>query len=153
MVATSYNFPEKHNQIAGIDGRFKLDAQTTLVFHLVGTTSRTFFRDPELDRATACAGLTALPSSRPAAVTRAKLLVVFMNTPITFVFVINPGRNRRASHPRSPQNRRDIPWEDQQTVNREAGSPPIGAMRSGADRHLRKQDNAVFYKIKSILCG
>jgi hypothetical protein len=58
MVATSYNFPEKHNQIAGIDGRFKLDAQTTLVFHLVGTTSRTFFRDPELDRATACAGLT-----------------------------------------------------------------------------------------------
>jgi hypothetical protein len=58
VVATSYNFPEKHNQIAGIDGRFKLDPQTTLVFHVVGTTSHRFFRDPELDTATACASLT-----------------------------------------------------------------------------------------------
>jgi len=58
MVATSYNFPEKHNQIAGVDGRFKLDPQTTLVFHVVGTTSHRYFRDPELDRATACAALT-----------------------------------------------------------------------------------------------
>jgi hypothetical protein len=58
MVATSYNFIEKHNQLLGIDGRFKLDPQTTLTLHLVGTTSRRFFRDPELDRTVACAGLT-----------------------------------------------------------------------------------------------
>lgn len=58
MVATSYNFPEKHNQIAGIDGRFKLDKQTTLTLHLVGTTSNRYFRNPELDIAT-CANLPA----------------------------------------------------------------------------------------------
>ncbi|HEV8588585.1 MAG TPA: DUF5916 domain-containing protein [Pyrinomonadaceae bacterium] len=58
LVATSYNFIEKHNQILGVDGRFKLDPQSTLVLHLVGTTSRRFFRDPALDRSVACAGLT-----------------------------------------------------------------------------------------------
>jgi hypothetical protein len=58
MVATSYNFIEKHNQIVGIDGRFKLDKQSTLTLHLVGTTSNRYFRDPELDRTVACAGLT-----------------------------------------------------------------------------------------------
>ena len=58
LVATSYNFIEKHNQIAGLDGRFKLDKQTTFTFHAVGTTSRRFFRDPELDTAATCANLT-----------------------------------------------------------------------------------------------
>lgn len=58
MVATSYNFIEKHNQIVGLDGKLKIDAQSNLVFHAVGTTSRRFFRNPELDTATACAGLT-----------------------------------------------------------------------------------------------
>jgi hypothetical protein len=58
LVATSYNFIEKHNQILGVDGRFKLDKQSTLTLHLVGTTSNRYFRDPELDRAVACAGLT-----------------------------------------------------------------------------------------------
>src|SRR5436853_3696290 len=57
FAATTYNFIEKHNQIAGFDGRFKLDPQTTFTFHAVGTTSRRFFRDPELDTATACASL------------------------------------------------------------------------------------------------
>ena len=58
LVATTYNFIEKHNTIGGLDGRFKLDPQTTFTFHVVGTTSRRFFRDPELDTATACANLT-----------------------------------------------------------------------------------------------
>jgi hypothetical protein len=58
IVATSYNFIEKHNQIAGVDGKFKLDAQSNFVFHVVGTTSRRFFRDPELNPTTDCAGLT-----------------------------------------------------------------------------------------------
>src|SRR5689334_10122410 len=58
LVATTYNFIEKHNQIAGLDGKFKLDAQSNFVFHVVGTTSRRFFRDPGLNPAIDCAGLT-----------------------------------------------------------------------------------------------
>jgi hypothetical protein len=46
MLATSYNFIEKHNQLVGIDGRFRLDKQTTLSFQTLGTTSRNFFFDP-----------------------------------------------------------------------------------------------------------
>lgn len=59
LIATSYSFPEKHNQIGGIDGRFKLDPQTTFVFHAVGTTSRRWFREPELNPATDCGGLNS----------------------------------------------------------------------------------------------
>ena len=46
MIATSYNFIEKHNQVLGIDGRFRLDKQTTVNFQTLGTTSRNFFFDP-----------------------------------------------------------------------------------------------------------
>ena len=46
MVATSYNFIDKHNQVLGIDGRFRLDKQTTVSFQTLGTTSRNFFFDP-----------------------------------------------------------------------------------------------------------
>jgi len=46
VLATSYNFIEKHNQVLGIDGRFRLDKQTTTTFQLLGTTSRNFFFDP-----------------------------------------------------------------------------------------------------------
>ena len=46
FLGTSYNFIEKHNQLAGIDGRFKLDKQTTLTFQVLGTTSRRCFTDP-----------------------------------------------------------------------------------------------------------
>ena len=49
MIATSYNFIEKHNQLAGIDGRFRLDEQTIFSFQLLGTTARRFFYDPALD--------------------------------------------------------------------------------------------------------
>ena len=47
MIATSYNFIEKHNQVLGIDGRFRLDKQTTVNFQTLGTTSRNFFFDPD----------------------------------------------------------------------------------------------------------
>jgi Domain of unknown function (DUF5916)/Carbohydrate family 9 binding domain-like len=47
MLATSYNFIEKHNQVVGVDGRFRLDKQTTTSFQLLGTTSRNFFFDPD----------------------------------------------------------------------------------------------------------
>lgn len=47
MLATTYNFIEKHNDVGGVDGRFRLDKQTTFSFQLLGTTSRNFFFDPE----------------------------------------------------------------------------------------------------------
>lgn len=46
LLATSYNFIEKHNQVLGFDGRFRLDKKTTASFQLLGTTSRNFFFDP-----------------------------------------------------------------------------------------------------------
>jgi hypothetical protein len=50
ILATTYNFIEKHNDLGGIDGRFRLDKQTTFTFQLLGTTSRNFFFDPELGK-------------------------------------------------------------------------------------------------------
>ena len=46
ILATSYNFIEKHNQLVAVDGRFRLDKQTTVTFQTLGTTSRNFFFDP-----------------------------------------------------------------------------------------------------------
>ncbi len=45
LLATSYNFIEKHNQVGSIDGRFRLNKETTATFNLIGTTSRNFFFD------------------------------------------------------------------------------------------------------------
>ncbi|MDT7605448.1 MAG: hypothetical protein QOF61_3445, partial [Acidobacteriota bacterium] len=50
LLATSYNFIEKHNQLGGFDGRFRLDKKTTATFQVLGATSRNFFYDPVLDR-------------------------------------------------------------------------------------------------------
>src|SRR5437868_6655471 len=47
MLATSYNFIEKHNQVLAVDGRFRLNKQTTTSFQLLGTPSRNFFFDPD----------------------------------------------------------------------------------------------------------
>ena len=49
LIATSYNFVERTNQLLGLDGRFKLDPITVFSFQLIGTTSRRLFRDPDLD--------------------------------------------------------------------------------------------------------
>jgi len=43
MIATTYNFIEKHNDLLGVDGRFRLDKQTTWTFQALGTTSRNNF--------------------------------------------------------------------------------------------------------------
>lgn len=48
-VATTYQFKELHNQTGGVDGRFKLDPQTTVSFSVVGTTSHRAFYNPDLD--------------------------------------------------------------------------------------------------------
>lgn len=50
VLATTYNFIEKHNDLGGVDGRFKLDKQTTFTFQLLGITSRNFFYDPVQDK-------------------------------------------------------------------------------------------------------
>ena len=46
-IATTSEFKERHNQTGGVDGRFKLDPQTTVSFSLLGTNSRRSFFDPE----------------------------------------------------------------------------------------------------------
>jgi hypothetical protein len=46
ILATTYNFIEKHNQLASIDGRFRLDKKTTFTFQALGTSSRNFFYNP-----------------------------------------------------------------------------------------------------------
>jgi hypothetical protein len=50
FIATSYDFIEKHNRVGGIDGRFRLDKQTTLSFQLLGTSSSRYFYDVEKDQ-------------------------------------------------------------------------------------------------------
>jgi hypothetical protein len=49
FIGTSYNFIEKHNQLGGFDGRFRIDKKTVLSFQVLGTASRNFFYDPERD--------------------------------------------------------------------------------------------------------
>lgn len=46
ILFTSYNFIEKHNQLLGIDGRFRLNPQTVINFQAIGTHSRRCFFDP-----------------------------------------------------------------------------------------------------------
>lgn len=47
IMATSYNFIQKHNDVLGFDGRFRLNNQTTYTFQLLGTTSRNHFFNAE----------------------------------------------------------------------------------------------------------
>ncbi len=47
VLATSYNFIEKHNQLLAFDGRFRLDPMSTVTFQVLGSTSRNFFSDPD----------------------------------------------------------------------------------------------------------
>jgi Domain of unknown function (DUF5916)/Carbohydrate family 9 binding domain-like len=50
LLATTYNFIEKHNQVGGFDGRFRLDPQTILSFQVLGTSSRRLFYNPDSDQ-------------------------------------------------------------------------------------------------------
>jgi hypothetical protein len=50
LIATSFNFIERHNQLAGVDGRLSLNRNTFFTFQLLGTTSRRFFCDSVADR-------------------------------------------------------------------------------------------------------
>jgi len=50
FIATSYDFVENHNDLAGFDGRFRLNQMTTFSFQALGTTTRSFFYNPEQDK-------------------------------------------------------------------------------------------------------
>lgn len=52
MIATTYNFIQEHNQLGGIDGRFRINPQTVFDFQVLGTTSRHNYFDPDLGRRT-----------------------------------------------------------------------------------------------------
>jgi Domain of unknown function (DUF5916)/Carbohydrate family 9 binding domain-like len=47
MIATTYNFIQEHNQLGGVDGRFRLSPQTVFDFQVLGTTSRHKYFDPD----------------------------------------------------------------------------------------------------------
>jgi hypothetical protein len=49
FFATTYNFPESHNHTAGFDGRFRLNPKVVAEFQIVGTNSRRFFYDADLN--------------------------------------------------------------------------------------------------------
>ncbi|HEY0079190.1 MAG TPA: DUF5916 domain-containing protein [Pyrinomonadaceae bacterium] len=50
LIATTYNFIERHNHLGGFDGRFRINPQTTLQFQVLGTHSRRFYYDPDQNR-------------------------------------------------------------------------------------------------------
>ena len=47
MIATTYNFIEKHNNLFGIDGRFRFNKQSVATFQVIGTNTREFFFEPD----------------------------------------------------------------------------------------------------------
>jgi hypothetical protein len=47
MIATTYNFIEKHNDLLGIDGRFRFNKQMVMTFQTIGTNSRRYFFEPD----------------------------------------------------------------------------------------------------------
>lgn len=49
ILLTSYNFIEKHSQLGGIDGRFKISKLQTFSFQVLGSTSRRCFSEPALN--------------------------------------------------------------------------------------------------------
>ncbi|PYT00815.1 MAG: hypothetical protein DMF63_05780 [Acidobacteria bacterium] len=49
IFATTYNFVDKHNHTAGLDGRFKLNPKIVTEFQVLGTHTRAFFYDPNTD--------------------------------------------------------------------------------------------------------
>jgi hypothetical protein len=52
LLATTYNFIERHNHVGGFDARFRLDPVTVLSFQVLGTHSRGFFYSPFEDKST-----------------------------------------------------------------------------------------------------
>jgi hypothetical protein len=49
IFATTFNFVDRHNHTAGVDGRFRLDKKTVVEFQTLGTHSRRNFFEPDLN--------------------------------------------------------------------------------------------------------
>jgi len=49
LIATTYNFIDRHNHLGGLDGRFRLDPLTTFNFQVLGTRSHRPYFEPELN--------------------------------------------------------------------------------------------------------
>jgi hypothetical protein len=50
FIGTAYSFIERHNEVGGFDGRFRIDPQTVFGFQVLGTTSRQYFFDTDLGK-------------------------------------------------------------------------------------------------------
>jgi hypothetical protein len=50
FFASTYNFVDQHNHAGGFDGRFRFDKKTVGEFQIVGTTTRDYFYDADLDK-------------------------------------------------------------------------------------------------------
>ncbi|HLL77456.1 MAG TPA: DUF5916 domain-containing protein [Pyrinomonadaceae bacterium] len=50
LLATTYNFIERHNHVGGFDARFRLNPQTVFSVQALGTHSRGFFYSPVEDK-------------------------------------------------------------------------------------------------------
>jgi hypothetical protein len=50
ILATTYNFPDKYNQLFSADGRFVLSKTANFTFQAIGTVSKTFFFDSSTGR-------------------------------------------------------------------------------------------------------
>jgi hypothetical protein len=50
FFATTYNFVDRHNHTAGLDGRFRLSEKIVTDFQIVGTHSRRYFYNPDSNR-------------------------------------------------------------------------------------------------------
>ena len=49
FLATSYSYPQRHSQVAGFDGTWKINAKSSFSGQILASTSRDFFYDPALD--------------------------------------------------------------------------------------------------------
>lgn len=50
LFATQYHFGSKrHNQLFGVDGKFQIDSRTVIDFQVIGTHTRGYFYDPNLN--------------------------------------------------------------------------------------------------------
>lgn len=52
ILATSYDFVERHNHVFGADASIRLDATTRFNFAIAGSTTRQYFRDPDANAST-----------------------------------------------------------------------------------------------------
>lgn len=50
VLATTYNFVDRHNNTGGFDGRFRFDEKTVIEFQAIGTTTRGRFYDSYSDK-------------------------------------------------------------------------------------------------------